>query len=73
MQLSKWVQKNLPERGARAWLMRKSGVSFQTIRKALDGDALDDKRTAEKLSEATGGAVSVAELMHIAPPKRGRA
>lgn len=47
------------------WMVRESGVSFQTVSKAYRGEEIRDKSAAEKLSAATRGAVSVATLMHI--------
>lgn len=73
MTLWNWMAVHHPDRGGTSWLMRMSGVSFPTIRKALSGQAIADKSAAEKLSAATGGEVSVGEIM--CPPKRkdGRA
>jgi hypothetical protein len=65
MTLREWLENRHPKRGARAWLMRASGVSFQTISRAIAGEEIRDKSAAEKLSMATSGQVSVADLMHL--------
>lgn len=58
-----------PGRGAIAWLAREAASSYSTIHKALRGEPINDRKAAERLSAATGGEVSVAELMQIfAPP-----
>lgn len=49
--------------------MRESGTSFATIRKALAGEAIG-RVAAEKLSDVTEGAVSVADLMRLDIPRR---
>jgi hypothetical protein len=59
------------QRGEKARIARAAGVSWQTIRNAASDDAPAMRyETAVKVSEATGGAVSVRELcMPGAPPE----
>jgi hypothetical protein len=57
-----------PDRGGTSWLMRASGVSFPTIRKALSGQAVTNEAAAQKLSAATGGEVTVEAIIN--PPRR---
>jgi hypothetical protein len=72
MTLAEWLKLNHPDYGAKAVIVRAAATSYKTIDKALRGEAIDDKKAAIRISEATGGAVSVAELMHIEVPKRIR-
>ena len=67
MTLWDWMGVHHPERGGTSWLMRASGVTFPTIRKAMSGLTVDES-AATRLSAATGGAVSVGEL--VSPPRR---
>lgn len=74
-------------RGAMRVLERRAKTSYKTIHKALRGESIDDRAAAERLSKATRGAVSVAELRNSSdelaslsngppsepPPKRKRA
>jgi hypothetical protein len=72
MTLREWLDAEHPGRGGPAWLVREAKSSFETIGKALEGEQINDRKAAERISTATGGAVSVAELMHIEVPKRIR-
>ena len=60
MRLSKWLADK--GRGAKAELQRVSGVSYTTIQKAERGIPIRNYAVAQKLSEATGGDVSVRDL-----------
>jgi hypothetical protein len=71
MQMREWLAQNHPDEGP-MWLVRNAETSYQTAKKVLDGVPLASKKTAMRLSEATGGSVSVAELMDIALPSSPR-
>jgi len=64
MRLSAWLEEHHPGRGGRAWLVRESGCSYETVGRALRDEPIDSKRAAERLSEATGGVVTVISIMH---------
>lgn len=51
-------------------MMRESLLSLPTIKRAERGDC-GMKRTAEAISAATGGEVTVLEILGLAPPKVG--
>ncbi len=50
-------------RGAKQALSHDSRLAYSTIRKAVRGEPLDSYATAKALSDATGGLVSVLELL----------
>jgi DNA-binding transcriptional regulator YdaS (Cro superfamily) len=57
--------------GALSWLARESGVTYPTVHAIARGARRASYKTAIKLSEATGGAVTVAELCESPqPPKQ---
>jgi hypothetical protein len=70
MTLADWVKKQ--GRGAISRLMRETGLAYTTILAARDQRWTARGDTARKISEATGGAVSIAELCGAAaaPSKR---
>jgi hypothetical protein len=73
MTLKEWLDANHPGRGGRAWLVREAPTSHETLKRILDeGEPLNGKKTAERISEATGGAVTVASLMGFAPTPRSQ-
>ena len=57
--------------GAIAQLARKAGVSQPTVVKAVRGEPIGRWEVAKRISEATGGAVSIQELCEPSPPKQG--
>lgn len=65
MTLAQWLEAHRPGRGGKAWLVRSAESSFQTVSRALRNEPIDDKAAAQRLSAATGGAVSVASLMGL--------
>ena len=62
-------------RGELARLQERSGVTYGTIWNLANkpGEVLKTYDTAKRLSDATGGAVTIAELCELPPPKRKRA
>jgi hypothetical protein len=83
MDLRTWIEQNFPRpaepredggemRGARRWFVRLSGTSHETLNRVLDGEPLRSLRAATRISDATGGAVSVAALMGFADAKSTR-
>lgn len=58
--------------GAISKLVRDAGVANSTIHDILNGHRLSRLDTAEKISKATGGKVTVADLMLRKQPKRRR-
>lgn len=63
MLLSKWVEEwndNISQ------LSREAGVSRQTIYNLLNGKQVPTVGTARRISDATGGVVSVAAIMKAA-------
>jgi hypothetical protein len=70
MTLRQWLDANRPGRGGLAWFVRRAESSYETVNRVLRGERIDDRKTAERLSVATGGAVSVADLMQIATPQQ---
>jgi len=67
MTLDEWLAPR--PRGARAKLVRDAETSFSTVAKAMKRVPLD-RRAATRISAATNGDVSVAELMLPPPLKR---
>jgi len=67
MTLLEWLDANHPGRSGRARLVRAAETSYETVNKALRGEALGDKRAAERISAATGGAVTTAHLLGLEP------
>jgi hypothetical protein len=73
MDLATWLETHHPGRGGRTFLQRKSGCNHETIARALAGDPILTEPAAQRLSDATNKAVTVAELMAggvRAKPKR---
>lgn len=66
MTLREWLDMNHPGWGGPAVLVRAAASSYQTVNKGLRGEPIEDKAAAQRLSDATGGAVSVATLMGLA-------
>lgn len=60
MRLSDWVEQN--GRGALMRLSERSGVCYPTVHAIYSGTQTPKYDTAEKLSDATGGEVTIAEL-----------
>lgn len=53
-------------------LAKKSGVSFETIYRTALGDRIMSRHSAEKVSAATDGALTVAKILHLDQPKKGK-
>jgi hypothetical protein len=68
MTLREWLDRY--GKGGRARLMRESGISGPTIDKAAQGEPVGRYDTAKRISEATAGLVTVAELCE---PESGEA
>ena len=60
MRLSEWLEKR--GWGSAAQLSYDTRISTATISKAVRGERIGQYRIAKKLSEATGGEVSIEEL-----------
>lgn len=71
MTLRDWLDKKFEGvRGGASWLMRESGTSFPTVRKALNGVPIE-RDAAVKIAAATGGRISAESLvLGAAPSKR---
>ena len=67
MRLPEYVQK--ADRGVISRLSRESGLAYATVHACSKGRLLKRYETASRLSAATGGVVSVAELCD--PPVAG--
>lgn len=61
--LARWVREQGD--GARARLARRAGVQWQTVDAIVAGRVTPRVETARRLSDATDGAVSVAEILGI--------
>ncbi len=74
MRLKDYVE-SLPNRyGALSRLARKAEISFPVVSGVYNGTrTIKRYETAKRLSDATGGAVSIADLCEAPPPKRKRA
>ena len=59
-------------RGEMARLSRESGLAYGTVLNVCNGELLKTYETAKKLSEATGGVVSIAELCEPGPTAEAR-
>lgn len=68
MQLDQWLREQGP--GAKANLSRRSGIPFNTILYLSQGKHLPSAATALKIERATGGEVTIADL--IGPQARAR-
>jgi hypothetical protein len=64
MKLSEFVKEG--GRGTKARLSRASGLSWATVHACCKGELIKLYETAKRLSAATDGAVSVAELCEAA-------
>ena len=62
MHLRDWVRQQVPSRGALTRLQEVTGLAYSTIHAAFRGEPVRLYETARKISEATHGQVSVAEL-----------
>lgn len=69
MRFPDWVEKQ--ERGTLKRIERQHGVAYMTLMRASQGKAVSYP-IAEKLSAATGGEVSIAELCDPPPAKATR-
>lgn len=70
MRLSEYVGDRKGEkRGLIAELSKKSGLAYNTVHAAAGGELLKTYAAAKALSEATGGAVSIAELCEQPTPE----
>jgi hypothetical protein len=71
MRLAQWVKEQ--GRGELARLQRVTGLSYPTVHAIYSGTQTPGYATAVKISRATGGVVTVAELCEVAPlPRRKR-
>jgi hypothetical protein len=72
MTLSEFLQARFPDdrRGGPMWLVREAKTSHKTINKILAGQPVGKRDTAKRISDATGGAVTIAELMQLSPNGR---
>lgn len=62
--LARWVREQGD--GSRATLARRAGVQWQTVDAIVRGETTPRLDTARRLSEATDGAVTVAEILGLA-------
>lgn len=62
--LARWVEAK--GKGARATLARRAGVQWQTVDAIVRGETVPTRETALRLSEATDGEVSAAEILGVA-------
>ena len=63
MQLTDWLRAK--GRGELARIQRVSGVSYSTLHKVTRGTPVGTYEVARKISDATGGKVTVLALMEV--------
>jgi heme A synthase len=68
MTLNEWVERY--GNGGITMLHRRSGVAVSTIREVLAGRTVKRVTTARKLSEATGGEVTIQTLLGLDAPSQ---
>lgn len=61
--LAAWLKAYYPGRGGPTKLVRLSGAHADTVRRALRGDPIITEPAAQRISDATGGVVTVEQLM----------
>ena len=59
-------------RGEISRIVRVAGVAGTTVHDALNGNPVARYETAKRISDATGGAVSIAELCEPEPEKKSK-
>ncbi len=65
MTLADWVKD--AGRGAMSRLSQSTGVAYSTVHNAVKGQLIKQYDVAKKLSDATGGLVTVADLCEAQP------
>jgi len=68
MRLADWIERE--GRGAISRLVRETGCAASTFHTHINGKPIAEYQTAKRISEATGGEVSIEELCE--PPRRKR-
>lgn len=71
MRFDAWVRKQ--PRGTLKRLERDAGVGYMTLMRAMRGDLIATYAVAKRISDATGGAVSIDELCEAEEPTPRRA
>jgi hypothetical protein len=70
MRFPDWVEAQ--EKGALKRIERETGVGYTTLMRLRAGEAISRYDVAEKISKATGGAVSIQEICKAPKPARSR-
>ncbi|MCC7542380.1 MAG: hypothetical protein IT379_39545 [Deltaproteobacteria bacterium] len=71
MRFPEWVDSQ--GHGVMTRIQRDTGVGYTTLMRARRGELIGEYATAKRISEATGGAVSIAELCEPAEAVEQRA
>lgn len=65
MRFPEWVKQQ--PRGVLKRIEREHDVGYNTLARLVRGETLSNYTVAKKISDATGGAVSIAEICEAAP------